>query len=105
MNINHLRSKAMVFWLIVGVLLDCTESVHFNNQLEKLYSRGHMWLCSSHDICHTVFLKMMMHFSAVSLLIFLHLCFPSGHVELVHSQAQGLTGHFSGWWKQDMLFT
>lgn len=97
MNINDLRSKAMVFWLLVEVLLDCAESVHFSNQLEKLYSRGHMCVCSSHDICHTEFLMMLMHFSAVSLLIFLHLCLSSGHVELVHSQSQGLTGHFSGW--------
>lgn len=87
----------MVSYLLVEVLLDCAASVHFNNHLEKLYSRGHVWVCSSHDICHTEFLMMLMHFSAVSLLIFLHLGFPSGHMEFVHSQSQGLTGHFSGW--------
>lgn len=64
-----------------------------------------MWVYSSHDIGHTEFLMMVIHFSAVSLLMFLHLCFPSEHIEFVHSQSQGLTGHFSGWWKQDMLFT
>lgn len=85
-NMKHLKSKSMVSSLLVELLLDWAEFIHFNNHLEKLYFRSHVWVCSSCDNCHTEFLIMLMHLSAVSMGIFLHpvflvdiwsLCMPS----------------------------